>query len=237
MSLDTIHTTPPTGGSRPGAAPGSLRLLQVVAAVAIVGGPLGFLVGGALSPSIHVSGTDTIAAYTGASPVLNGIHLAAFVVASFLLPVGAAGLAVLAHRAAPRLATIGGLLGVLGWMPFSALTALDDLPTAMAGLPDSAGSYAVLLDEFTTDTVMSLYLISYVLFHLAAYVFLGIALDVGRVIPRWAAWSLVASSPLTVLAFALPGDVGTPATILGVTALSLLLIGSLPAARAMLRHP
>jgi hypothetical protein len=236
MSPRTAHAD---GGAVEGAAtepgpPGPGRLLPMVFAVAIIGGPLGYLVGGALSPSIHVSGRATIAAYDAANPVANGTHLAAFVVASFLLPVGAAGLAVLAHARTPRLATAGGLLGVLGWLPLSALAALDDLATTMAGLPGSA-RYAPLLDEFTTDTVMSVYLITYVLFHLAAYVVLGVALDIGRVIPRRAAWSLVASSPLTVLAFAIPGDVGDLAVAIGIAALSLLVVGSLPAARAALR--
>jgi hypothetical protein len=77
---------------------------------------------------------------------------------------------------------------------------------------------------------MGSYLIVYVVGHLVAYVLLGAALLRGRVIPRWAAWSMIASSPLTILAFALPGS--PRAT--GAVALSLLVLGSLPAVRATL---
>ena len=202
-------------------------------AVAVVGGPLGFLVGGALAPGVHVSGQATIAANAAANPVANAVHLAAFFVASFLLPIGAAGLAYLCYGRTPWLATIAGLLGVTGWLPFSALTALDDLGSAMATMPDS-GAYAALLDRFTNDAVMGAYLVIYVVFHLVAYVLFGIGLLRARVVPAWAAWSLVASSPVTIAAFAIPGDVGTVGSAIGNVGLSLLLIGSLPAARAML---
>lgn len=207
-------------------APGYQRLRQVVLAVAIVGGPLSFLVGGVLSPSIHDTGRSSIAANAAANGITNAVHLAAFFLASFLLPIGAIGLAHLAYPRTPWLATIGGLLAVVGWLPFSALTALDDLTSTMAHLPNS-GSYAELWDRFSTDAVMGTYLIVYIVGHLVAYVLLGIALRRGRIIPRWAAWSMIGSSPLTIAAFVLPGS---PRATGGV-ALTLLVLGSLPAAR------
>jgi hypothetical protein len=150
-------------------------------------------------------------------------------VASYLLPIGAIGLARLAYRRTPWLATVGGLLALVGWLPFSALTALDDLTASMAQLP-AGGSFAPLLDRFSTDAVMNGYLLVYVIGHLVAYVLLGVALLQGRVIPRWAAWSIIASSPLTIAAFVLPAS--PRAT--GAVALGLLVLGSLPAARATL---
>jgi hypothetical protein len=204
----------------------------MVLAAAIVGGPLGYLLGGLFAPAVHTSARSTITANAAANPVANTTHLAAFVAASFLLPIGAGGLAYLAYRRTPWLATIGGLLGVVGWLPFSALAALDALALTMAHLPDSS-SYAMLLDRFTNGAVMNTYLIAYIICHLVAYVLFGIALRRARVIPRWAAWSMIASSPLTVAAFAWPGQPGTAAVAVGVAALALLLAGSLPAARAM----
>lgn len=225
----SLHTAPHPRTAPIASPPGYQRLLRVVLAVAIVGGPLAFVVGGLLAPSIHDTGQSSIAANAAADPLANNLHLAAFVLASYLLPIGAVGLARLAYPRTPRLATIGGLLAVVGWLPFSALAALDDLTTAMAQLPGSA-SYAGLLDRFTNDPVMGSYLLVYVIGHLVAYVLLGIALDRGRVVPRWAAWSIVASSPLTIAAFVLPGS--PRAT--GAVALGLLVLGSLPAARATL---
>jgi hypothetical protein len=114
------------------AMPGFERLLRLLAAVAIIGGPLGYLVGGLLAPAIHTSGSATILANTTAPSITNTVHLVAFVVASLLLPVGAVALSYLADPRSPWLATLGGLLGVIGWLPFSALAALDDLANAMA---------------------------------------------------------------------------------------------------------
>jgi hypothetical protein len=208
--------------------PGYQRLWQVVLAVAIVGGPLAFALGGVLAPSIHNTGQASIAANAAANPTTNAAHLAAFVLASYLLPIGAVGLAYLAYPRTPSLATIGGLLAVVGWLPFSALAALDDLTATMAHLPNS-GSYAQLWDRFSTDAVMGTYLIVYIAGHLVAYVLLGVALRRARVLPGWAAWAMIASSPLTIAAFVLPGS---PRATGGV-ALGLLVAGSLPAARAM----
>ncbi|HEX6444965.1 MAG TPA: hypothetical protein VF053_07765 [Streptosporangiales bacterium] len=213
------------------------RLWRVVLAVSMVGGPLAFDVGGALAPSIHENGAQAIAANAAANAAVNDGHVAAFFVASFLLPLGAVGLAYLGYRRAPWLATLGGLLGLIGWAPFAALTALDDLARTMAQLPGS-GSYATLLDRFTLGPTMNAYLLIYIACHLAAYVLLGLALR-RDVVPGWAAWAMIASSPVTVLAFVLPGSVGgglggTVALATGIVALALLVVGSLPAARAML---
>ncbi|GAA4567080.1 hypothetical protein [Planotetraspora kaengkrachanensis] len=208
--------------------PGYERLWRLVLAAAIVGGPLGYAVGSILIPAVHEDGATSIAANATADPIINAVHLVAYVIASFLLPLGATGLAYLAYARAPWLATIGGLLAVVGWLPFSALTALDDLTMAMAALPDSS-SYAMLLDQFANDAVMGGYLLVYIVGHLVAYVVLAIALRRAGVIPRWAAWSMIASSPLTVAVFVLPGR----PLVLGDVALTLLMIGSIPAARAM----
>jgi multidrug transporter EmrE-like cation transporter len=215
--------------------PGPERLCRAVMAIAIVGGPLGYLVGSALHPPVQEIGEGglTIAANAGADPFTNAVHLVAYVVASFLLPIGAAGLGYLAYRRTPWLAAISGLLGVVGWLPFAALTALDDLARTMAHLPES-GRYADLYSRFETGPVMLLFLQVYVFAHLIAYVLFGIALRRARVIPRWAAWSLIASSPVTMAGFVLPGR---PVSTVGIAGLALLLIGCLPAARGMLRRP
>jgi hypothetical protein len=201
------------------------RVIRIVLAVGAVGGPLGYLVGGTLSPSIHASGAEAVTAAAEADPVLNGLHMVAFVAASYLLPIGAVGLAMVAYRRRPWLATIGGLMAVVGWLPFSALTALDDLINRAEG----QGAFATLIDRFSTDPVMSSFLIVYVVGHLVAYVLLGIALRDD--IPRWAAWCMIASSPVTVAAFIVPLAARTP---VGSAGLALLFVGSAAAAPAIL---
>lgn len=212
----------------PGTAP--IRMLRVALAVAIVGGPAGFVVGGILSPSIHANGATTIAANASATPVINAVHLAAFVTASFLLPPSVIGLARLAYSRAPWLALIGGCLGLLGTLPFGALTAQDDLAAVMAGSPGGA-RFAPLYDSFYTDAVENTYLLIYIICHLAAYVLLGIALRRARAVPAWAAWFLLASTPMTLAVFSVPGR----PVLLGDVALALILVASIPAARTTLR--
>ncbi|MGH3738346.1 MAG: hypothetical protein ACRDT6_22480 [Micromonosporaceae bacterium] len=205
--------------------PGYVHLRRVAMSLAILGGPVAFDIGGALAPAIHDTAEASIAANLAANPIVNNVHLALFVVASYLLPLGVVGLALLTYRRAPWLATLGGLIGVIGWAPFSALTVLDDATVRMAELP-GAGSYAALLDRFTNDPVMLSYLLIYIVGHLVAYVLLGAALLRARLVPRWAGWAIVVSSPLQVLAFALPGS----PRLIGGIALTLLVLGSIPAA-------
>src|SRR6266536_3177976 len=78
-SPDEGHPTAsrPESGSIPG-VPTYQRRWQVVLAVAIVGGPLAYLLGGLLAPAIHDSGQASIAANAAANPTSNALHLAAW---------------------------------------------------------------------------------------------------------------------------------------------------------------
>jgi len=174
---------------------------------------------------------DSIAASTSANHTWNHIHLWAFVICSYALPISALGLAWLCYRVTPWLAVLGGLLGLIGWAPFSALTALDELTNVMAH-PSSTG-LADLRDRFSFSSVMLSYLVVYIVAHLVAYVLFGVGLRKNRAIPAWASWSMIASSPLTILAFALPGS----PRLTGGIALTLLVAGSIPAAARMLAAP
>lgn len=207
------------------------RLIRTVLAVAVLGGPLAADIGGMLSPAIHENGAVSIARNAAANPIDNGTHLAMFALASYLLPLSAIGLAWLGYPRTPWLATVGGLLGVVGWLPYSALTALDDLANLTAHQPD-AGSYAGLYDQFSVDPVINSFLLIYVVGHLVAYVLLGIALLRTDSVPRWSAWALIVSSPLTIATFLLPGR---PIAV-GLAALALIVVASAPAAWALLRH-
>lgn len=231
MSTETVNQPPVAA---PSADSGPERLLRAAVAFAMIGGPVGYLVGGVLEPAAHLSGAATIAANADANSATNTIHMVAFVLASYLLPIGVVGLAFLARVRSPWLATIGGLLGVIGWLPFSALTALDELPRAMVGPPTSP-DYGRLYDRFAYGALMNGYLLVYIIGHLAAYVILGIALRRAAVIPTWAAWCMIASSPLLVAAFVLPDGLGrTPLAVAGLS-VAILILGTLPAAGAMLR--
>jgi len=198
-------------------------------AVAVLGGPLAGVVGGFLAPSIHADGATSIAAATAADPATNGLHLLLFTVAGYLLPVSAVGLARLAYAATPRLAVAGGIVGVLGWLPWQALTAQDDLAAVLARTPVADG--AAIYDRFGATPVELSMLLVYVVGHLAGYVLLGSALLRARAVPAWAAWAFVMSSPLLVAGFVLPGR----PLALGYAGIVLTVVASVPAAAATLR--
>jgi hypothetical protein len=146
------------------------------------------------------AGAKNIAANVAADPTTNELHLGIYVLETFLLPLGILGLAGLALRRSPWLATIGGGLGLNGWLPWSALAAQDDLTFRMAQLGGDA-QLVDLWNRFTTDWAMGVFTLIYVLCHLAAFVVLGVALGRARLIPWWAAWALMLTSPITIIAF------------------------------------
>ncbi len=224
--------TSPLGEAPMRSVAAPVRLMHIVAAAAIVIGPLGYLVGGLLSPSINASSTDSIAASAVANSTWDHIHLWAFVISAYALPISALGLAWLCYRVTPWLSVLGGLLGLIGWAPFSALTALDELTNVMAH-PTATG-FADLRDRFSFSGVMLSFLVVYIVAHLVAYVLFGLGLRKSRAIPTWAAYSMVASSPITILAFALPGSPSYP---IGGIALTLLVVASIPAAARLLAQP
>ena len=174
------------------------------------------------------AGAANIAANAAADPTTNQLHIAVYVLETFVLPASVVGLAGLALRRSPWLATIGGGLGLIGWLPWSALAAQDDLTFQMAQM-GGGPLFVELWNRFTTDRTMGALTLIYVICHLSAYVLLGIALGRARIIPPWAAWSLVLTSPITLIAFP------THLHELLYLVIALWFVGSVPAAVAVWR--
>ena len=174
------------------------------------------------------AGAANIAANAAADPTTNQLHIAVYVLETFVLPASVVGLAGLALRRSPWLATIGGGLGLIGWLPWSALAAQDDLTFQMAQM-GGGPQFVELWNRFTTDRTMGALTLIYVICHLSGYVLLGIALARARIIPTWAAWSLVLTSPITLIAFP------THLHELLYLVIALWFVGSVPAAVAVWR--
>ena len=210
---------------------GARAVRRAVFAASILLAPLAFVPGTIFNPAIGGigAGASNLALNAAANPVTNQLHVAAYVILSFLLPVSVLGLAGLAMRRAPWLATIGGGLGLLGWLPFSALAAQDDLTYQMSQMGASP-QLVTLWDRFTTDRTMMVFLLVYIVGHLVAYVILPIALRRARVIPLWAAWALALTSPLMIAGFAT-----RRIALVGLLICGLLIVGSVPAAWAAWR--
>jgi hypothetical protein len=209
---------------------GARALRRGVFAASILLAPLVLIPGTIFNPAIGGigNGAANIAANAAANPLTNQLHVATYVLETFLLPLSVLGLAGLAIRRSPWLATIGGGLGLLGWLPWSALTAQDDLTFQMAQMGSSL-QFVALWNRFTTDGTMMSFLLVYVICHLVAYVVLALALHRAGVLPTWAAWALALTSPLTVASFA------TRQHVVLYLVLALWIAGSVPAAFATWR--
>jgi len=214
---------PPTATAAPRA------LLRVTLALAVAVAPLAFAIGALFNPAVGGTAADNIARNAQANGFTDQLHIAGFVIASLLLPLSMIGLAYPARLAAPWLSTLGGLIGVIGWLPLSALTAQDELTRIMAGMPAGV-DYPTLWERFTSGTVINTYLLIYAAGHLIAYVLLGLALRRARAVPGWAAWLMITSSPATIVGFAAP-----PLRVLIYAAVIAVFVASLPAARTVYR--
>src|SRR6478735_7214313 len=73
------------------------------------------------------SGRQPLIAAAMADSAGNSLRLIGAVAASFFLPLGYLGMALLGMRRAPWLATISAALALIGWIPWAALIVLDDM--------------------------------------------------------------------------------------------------------------
>jgi hypothetical protein len=136
--------------------------------------------------------TSAMAGATG-----NTLHFIGALTASFLLPLGYLGMSLLGMRRAPWLATISAALSLVGWIPWAALMGLDDLAYDINQLGRTAQLTALWM-HFNADTVMTIYLLIYILGHLLSAVLIGFMLGRLHLVPTWAAWAFALTSPLTV---------------------------------------
>jgi hypothetical protein len=168
-----------------------------------------------------------------AGPTGNTLHFIGAIAASFFLPLGYLGMSLLGMRRAPWLATISAALSLVGWIPWSALMGIDSLAydIAQAG---STEQLAALWTHFNGDTVMTTYLLIYIIGHLTSAVLIGLMLGRLRLVPAWAAWAFALTSPLTILIFPVHNIVFQD--VLKYLICALWIIGAIPAALALLNN-
>ena len=163
----------------------------------------------------------------------RGLHFIGGIAASFFLPLGYLGMSLLGMRRAPGLATLAAALSLVGWIPWSALIALDALAYDIAQT-GSTPDLAALWLRLNGDAVMVTYLLIYVVGHLLSAVVIGVMLARLRVVPAWAAWAFALTSPLTMAYFAV--HIIEVRYLLRYLICGLWIIGAIPAALAMLNH-
>ncbi len=177
---------------------------------------------------------QAILATAQAGPVGNTLHFIGGVAASFLLPTGYLGMSLLGMRRAPWLATISAALSLLGWIPWAALMGIDDLGWQIT-LAGSTPQQAALWAHFNGDTIMTTYLLIYLLGHMLSSVLIGILLARLHLIPIWAGWAFALSGPVKIFLFA-PTPLLAFKSVLTFLVFVLWIAGAIPAAFAMLTN-
>src|SRR5205823_14439998 len=168
-----------------------------------------------------------------AGPTGNTLHFIGAIAASFFLPLGYLGMSLLGMRRAPWLATISVALSLVGWIPWAALMGIDSLAYDIV-LIGSTPQLVALWTHFNGNTVMTIYLLIYIIGHLTSAVLIGFMLGRLRIIPAWAAWAFALTSPLTILIF--PVHNLAFQNVLKYLICALWIIGALPATVAMLKN-
>src|SRR6266699_846936 len=161
------------------------------------------------------------------------LHFIGAIAASFFLPLGYLGMSLLGMRLAPWLATISAALSLVGWIPWAALMGIDSLAydITQGGLTPQL---AALWTHFNGDTVMTIYLLIYIIGHLLSAVLIGLMLGRLRLVPACAAWAFDLTSPLTLLLFPVHNIVLQD--VLKYLICALWIIGAVPAALALLKN-
>jgi hypothetical protein len=165
-----------------------------------------------------------------AGPTGNTLHFIGGIAASFFLPLGYLGMALLGMRRAPWLALISAALSLVGWIPWSALIGIDSLAYDIAQVGRTA-ELAALWTRFNADPVMLTYLLIYVIAHLLSAVLIGIMLGRLRLVPAWAAWAFALTSPFTLVYFSMH-DLEVRYVVKFLIC-ALWVVGATPAARVM----
>ena len=224
--------------AEPAPMPTALKLRRTLLAACIILAPLSialYILAWPENPAPVVVNATTpapIVTSAMAGPTGNTLHFIGGIAASFFLPLGYLGMSLLGMRRAPGLATLSAALSLVGWIPWSALIALDDLAYAIAQAGSSPELGALWL-RFNGDAVMVTYLLIYVIGHLLSAVLIGIMLARLRIVPGWAAWAFALTSPLTMAYFAV--HTIEVRYVLRYLICALWMIGAAPAAVAMLK--
>ncbi len=219
------------------AIPAIYRLQRMFLALSIVLGPAFGLAAIVIGPgysSTQNGPASMLALFATANPIQLQVSTICGVIGSYLLPVGLGTLAWLAMRRAPWWASIAMLLVIIGVFPFPAFNAQNALTWDLARM-GSNPLFVTIVQRFNDDEVMSYYNAAFLLGTILGPVLIGIALWRARAVPIWASLLIVISRPLVFFYLLVQSFI--PAVYIQALTWLLLLIGSIPAALAVLRVP
>lgn len=195
--------------------------------------PLVIFLGFVFDPQLGVPQTANaysayIVAARAENPVLFQWFLFFNVITPYVFPLSYLGLGWLAMRRSPWLATIGIACGFAGSLPWPLFVGQEALVHGIMQIGENA-SLVALVNHFTSEWVVLLLFISWIIGHQLGYILLGIALFRAHEIPLWAACLFVVSFPFQIAAYLANNG------IFQLIYFALIFIGSIPAALAMLK--
>jgi hypothetical protein len=175
---------------------------------------------------------STIDAFRAMSPVLHQTFIVLSIVAPYAYPLSYIGLGLLAMKRSPWLATLGMAAGLAGSIPWAWIAGgqVGLIVTFSDLAPNHL--FVVIEHQLAANPVVFFLATAWVLGHLLGYLLLGIGLARGQAIPRWAAWFITAGAILMG-----PIAYGTGQGALQIAGYGLVLIGSIPAAVAIMGWP
>ncbi|HLI89854.1 MAG TPA: hypothetical protein VKV37_14285 [Ktedonobacteraceae bacterium] len=213
------------------------KLHRMFFALCIVLAPLALILWFGLCPTgandaacpDQASSLAVFAAFRAMNPQLMQIFLFLNLIIPYLYPLSYVGLGLLAMKRSPWLATLGIICGFAAGVVWGVIADSITMLFSMAQISLNP-LFVTVEHHYYSAWLILTFGAFWVVGHLFGYVFLGIALLRARAVPRWAAWLIIVSAPL-MGPIAYPAHLG----ILQIFGFVLVLIGSVPAAFAMLR--
>lgn len=209
------------------------RFQRAFLAAAVALGPAAILVAALTNPPYYGGGpgeASAIATNATSSDLMDQTHLVAELIAAYLLPIGFLVMAWLANRAAPILATVGGFLAGLGFIPLALYVGQDSLYYDIARLSTNM-QLVDLAQRWNHDPIMSFYGTIFGLGTVFGPTFIGLALWRSNAVPWWAAACITFSRLPALVFLAVPYHVAVDFLLIGVV---LMVVGSGRAALAVL---
>src|SRR5260370_21895454 len=109
----------------------------------------------------------------------------------------------LAMPRTPWLATIGGLLSLVGFLGYALIVMWQLELSYHSTLLGGGKLLATLYDQLNTDPVQMVLLLAFIIGHLFGPMLLGIALVRAKLVPAWVMWILIIRVPLQAIGFKL----------------------------------
>jgi hypothetical protein len=148
----------------------------------------------------------------------------------FLLIFGVLGMTQLAMPRTPWLATLGGLLSLVGFLGYALIVMWQLELSYHSTLLGGGQLLATLYNQINNDPVQIILLLVFIPGHLFGPMLLGIALVRAKLVPAWVMWVLIIRVPLQAAGFKL--NIGLTMEIY---TYALLCLASIPIALALLK--